>query len=68
MDAELNSALGNERYFYPRIGCGTQKSTQTSKSGLKLRKTTFARYSRKTDNYWDQTFLTRTCPETVRLH
>ena len=29
MDVELNSALGNERYFYPRIGCGTKKSSQT---------------------------------------
>ena len=28
IDAELNSALENERYFYQKIGCGTQKSSQ----------------------------------------
>ena len=39
MDAELNSVLGNGTYFCPIIGCGTQKSSQTWKSGLKLKKT-----------------------------
>ena len=38
IDAELNCALENERYFCQVIGCGTQKSSQTSKSGLKLKK------------------------------
>ena len=38
MYAELNSALRNERYFYPKIGCGTQKSSQTWKSGSKLKR------------------------------
>ena len=35
MDAELNSALKNEKYFCQVIGCGTWKSSQTRKSGLK---------------------------------
>ena len=29
VDAELNSALENERYFCQIIGCGTWKSSQT---------------------------------------
>ena len=38
MDGELSSALGNKNYFYQVIGCSTQKSSQTRKSGLKLKK------------------------------
>ena len=29
VDAELNSAFENERYFYQIIGCGTWKSSQS---------------------------------------
>ena len=38
MDAELNSAFENKRYSCQVIGCGTWKSSQTSKSGLKFKK------------------------------
>ena len=29
IDSELNSALGNLTDFYQKIGCGTQKNSQT---------------------------------------
>ena len=38
VDSELNSALGNQSYFYQIYGHGTKKSSQTWKSGLKLKK------------------------------
>ena len=61
IDSVLNSALENQIYFYQIYGHGIQKSSQTLKSGLKTRKTTFVIYSRKTGKSWDQTFLTGTC-------
>ena len=38
INSELNSASGNQIYLYQKIGCGTQKSSQTWKCRLKPKK------------------------------
>ena len=43
IDLELNSALGNQTYFYQKCGSGTQESneTQNFKNRVKIKKETF---------------------------
>ena len=64
MDGELSSALGNKNYFYKIIGCGAQKSSQTLKSGLKLKKTRPLRLiAAKLTSAWAKPFAPEYDPE-----
>ena len=65
MDAELNSVLGNGTYFCPIFGCGTQKSSQTWKSGLKLKKLPFDTERLNTGKWCDLTLCILWTPRVV---
>ena len=56
MNLELNTALGNQTYFYQKFGSGTQKSNETRnlKNWIKIKKKTFVIEKFQMGKWWDQ--------------
>ena len=56
INAQLDFSFENQTYCYQKIGQGTLKSSQTWRSGLKLKKkNTFVTERLKMGQWWDQT-------------
>ena len=68
IDSGLNSAPGNQTHFFSKVGAWYLEKQPNLKKWSEIeKKKAFGTYSRKTGKFWDQTFLTGTCPRIVRL-